>query len=77
MFSTLPKLSFLTAVILSLTACSSAILDGNATTKIQKQSTANDQKHLIPVHLVSADGVGASIGTVSFQETPKGLLQHL
>lgn len=67
------KFSLLSYLGLSIAACSSVNLDNNAD-KIQTQPTSADQKQLITVHQVDANGVGASIGTVSFQQTPKGLL---
>lgn len=73
MTSLLQKLSVLSCLSLSIAACSSVNLDSNAS-KIQTQPTTADQKQLVPVYQVSADGVGASIGTVSFQQTSKGLL---
>ena len=73
MISTVQKFSLLSCLGLSITACSSVNLDNNAD-KIQTQPTSADQKQLITVHQVDANGVGVSIGTVSFQQTPKGLL---
>ena len=73
MTSIIQKFSLLGCLGLSIAACSSVNLDNNAD-KIQTQPTSSDQKQLITVHQVDANGVGASIGTVSFQQTPKGLL---
>ena len=73
MISTVQKSCVLTSLVLMMSACSSINLDSNAS-KIQTQPTSPDQKQLITVHQVDANGVGASIGTVSFQQTPKGLL---
>ena len=73
MTSIIQKFSLLGCLGLSIAACSSVNLDNNAD-KIQTQPTSPDQKQLITVHQVDANGVGASIGTVSFQQTPKGLL---
>ena len=73
MISMIQKFSLLSCLGLSIAACSSVNLDNNAD-KIQTQSTSPDQKQLITVHQVDANGVGVSIGTVSFQQTPKGLL---
>lgn len=73
MTSMIQKFSLLGCLGLSIAACSSVNLDNNAD-KIQTQPTSSDQKQLITVHQVDAKGVGASIGTVSFQQTPKGLL---
>ena len=73
MTSMIQKFSLLSCLGLSIAACSSVNLDNNAD-KIQTQPTSSDKKHLITVHQVDANGVGASIGTVSFQQTPKGLL---
>ncbi|MFV5264110.1 superoxide dismutase [Cu-Zn] SodC [Acinetobacter courvalinii] len=70
---TIQKLSLLGCLGLSIAACSSADLDHNAS-KIQTQSTTQQQKQLVQVYQVDAKGVGSSIGTVAFQETPKGLL---
>jgi len=67
------KFSLLSCLGLSIAACSSVNLDNNAD-KIQTQPTSPDKKQLITVHQVDAKGVGASIGTVSFQQAPKGLL---
>ena len=74
MTSLIQKISLFSCISLSLAACSATSLDNNAE-KIQTQptSTAN-QKKLITVHQVSAAGIGESIGTVSFEETAKGLL---
>ncbi|ENU33598.1 superoxide dismutase family protein [Acinetobacter parvus] len=73
MTSIIQKFSLLGCLGLSIAACSSVNLDNNAD-KIQTQPTSSDQKQLITVHQVDANGVGTSIGTVSFQQTPKGLL---
>ena len=73
MTSIIQKFSLLGCLGLSIAACSSVNLDNNAD-KIQTQPTSSDQKQLITVNQVDANGVGASIGTVSFQQTPKGLL---
>ena len=73
MTSIIQKFSLLGCLGLSIAACSSVNLDNNAE-KIQTQPTSPDQKQLITVHQVDANGVGTSIGTVSFQQTPKGLL---
>ena len=73
MTSMIQKFSLLGCLGLSIAACSSVNLDNNAE-KIQTQPTSPDQKQLITVHQVDANGVGTSIGTVSFQQTPKGLL---
>ena len=73
MTSIIQKFSLLGCLGLSIAACSSVNLDNNAD-KIQTQPTSSDQKQLITVPQVDANGVGASIGTVSFQQTPKGLL---
>ena len=73
MTSIIQKFSLLGCLGLSIAACSSVNLDNNAD-KIQTQPTSPDQKQLITVHQVDANGVGTSIGTVSFQQTPKGLL---
>ena len=73
MISTVQKSCVLTSLVLMMSACSSINLDSNAS-KIQTQPTTTDQKQLIQVYQVDANGVGASIGTVSFQQTPKGLL---
>ena len=73
MISTVQKSCVLTSLVLMMSACSSINLDSNAS-KIQTQQTTTDQKQLIQVYQVDANGVGASIGTVSFQQTPKGLL---
>lgn len=73
MLSTLKRYSIFSAIMMSISACSSIPLDNNAV-KIQKQPTSSDHKYLIPIHQVSADGIGASIGTVSFQESPNGLI---
>ncbi|MBH2029868.1 MAG: superoxide dismutase family protein [Moraxellaceae bacterium] len=73
MTSLLQKLSIFSYLTLSLTACSSVSLDSNAS-KIQIQPTTTDQKQLTTVYKVDANGIGASIGTVSFRQTPQGLL---
>ena len=73
MTSIIQKFSLLGCRGLSIAACSSVNLDNNAD-KIQTQSSSPDQKQLLRVHQVDTNGVGASIGTVSFQQTPKGLL---
>ena len=73
MTSMIQKFSLLSCLGLSIAACSSVNLDNNAD-KIQTQPTSPDKKQLITVHQVDTNGVGASIGTVSFQQTPKGML---
>ncbi|MBY3624269.1 superoxide dismutase family protein [Acinetobacter junii] len=73
MLSTLKRYVIFSAIMMSISACSSIPLDNNAA-KIQKQPTSSDHKYLIPIYLVSADGIGASIGTVFFQESPNGLI---
>ena len=74
MTSWIQKISLFSCIGLGLAACSSASLDRNVD-KIQTQSTATaPQKKLITIHLVTAAGIGESIGTVSFEETAKGLL---
>lgn len=73
MTSMLQKVSLLGCLSLSIAACSSVSLDNNAA-KIQTQASKADQKQLIQVYQVDANGIGASIGTVAFQQTPKGLL---
>lgn len=73
MTSMIQKFSLLSCLGLSIAACSSVNLDNNAD-KIQTQPTTTDQKQLIQVYQVDAKGVGASIGTVTFKQTAKGLL---
>ena len=73
MISTVQKSCVLTSLVLMMSACSSINLDSNAS-KIQTQPTTTDQKQLIQVYQVDAKGVGASIGTVTFKQTAKGLL---
>ena len=73
MISTVQKSCVLTSLVLMISACSSINLDNNAS-KIQTQPTTMDQKQLIQVYQVDAKGVGASIGTVTFKQTAKGLL---
>ena len=73
MISTVQKSCVLTSLVLMMSACSSINLDNNAS-KIQTQPTTTDQKQLIQVYQVDAKGVGASIGTVTFKQTAKGLL---
>ena len=73
MISTVQKSCVLTSLVLMMSACSSINLDNNAS-KIQTQPTTMDQKQLIQVYQVDAKGVGASIGTVTFKQTAKGLL---
>lgn len=73
MISTVQKSCVLTSLVLMMSACSSINLDSNAS-KIQTQPTTADQKQLIQVYQVDAKGVGASIGTVTFKQTAKGLL---
>ena len=73
MTSIIQKFSLLGCLGLSIAACSSVNLDNNAD-KIQTQPTSPDQKQLITVHQVDAKGIGASIGTVTFKQTAKGLL---
>ena len=73
MTSMIQKFSLLSCLGLSIAACSSVNLDNNAD-KIQTQPTSTDQKQLIQVYQVDAKGVGASIGTVTFKQTAKGLL---
>jgi Cu-Zn family superoxide dismutase len=73
MISTVQKSCVLTSLVLMMSACSSINLDSNAS-KIQTQPTTTDQKQLIQVYQVDANGVGASIGTVTFKQTAKGLL---
>ena len=73
MISTVQKSCVLTSLVLIMSACSSINLDSNAS-KIQTQPTTTDQKQLIQVYQVDAKGVGASIGTVTFKQTAKGLL---
>ena len=73
MTSMIQKFSLLSCLGLSIAACSSVNLDNNAD-KIQTQPTSPDKKQLITVHQVDAKGVGASIGTVTFKQTAKGLL---
>ncbi|AVZ84791.1 superoxide dismutase family protein [Acinetobacter sp. WCHA45] len=73
MISMIQKFSLLSCLGLSIAACSSVNLDNNAD-KIQTQPTSADQKQLIQVYQVDAKGVGASIGTVTFKQTAKGLL---
>ena len=73
MISTVQKSCVLTSLVLMMSACSSINLDSNAS-KIQTQPTSPDKKQLITVHQVDAKGVGASIGTVTFKQTAKGLL---
>ena len=73
MISTVQKSCVLTSLVLMMSACSSINLDSNAS-KIQTQTTTTDQKQLIQVYQVDAKGVGASIGTVTFKQTAKGLL---
>lgn len=72
MFRILQKTVLLGCLSLALTACSSMNLDSNAA-KIQTQPTTA-QKRLITVYHVSANGVGESIGTVSFGQTTQGLI---
>jgi Cu-Zn family superoxide dismutase len=73
MISTVQKSCVLASLVLMMSACSSINLDNNAS-KIQTQPTTTDQKQLIQVYQVDAKGVGASIGTVTFKQTAKGLL---
>ena len=73
MISTVQKSCVLTSLVLMMSACSSINLDNNAS-KIQTQPTTTDQKQLIQVYQVDAKGIGASIGTVTFKQTAKGLL---
>lgn len=73
MISTVQKSCVLTSLVLMMSACSSINLDSNAS-KIQTQPTTTDQKQLIQVYQVDAKGIGASIGTVTFKQTAKGLL---
>ena len=73
MISTVQKSCLLASLVLMMSACSSINLDNNAS-KIQTQPTTTDQKQLIQVYQVDAKGVGASIGTVTFKQTAKGLL---
>ncbi len=73
MISTVQKSCVLASLVLIMSACSSINLDNNAS-KIQTQPTTTDQKQLIQVYQVDAKGVGASIGTVTFKQTAKGLL---
>ena len=68
------KISLIGCLGASMVACSSMPLDENAK-KIQTQTTSSPtSKKLVTVHQVSAKGIGSSIGTVSFEQTPKGLL---
>ena len=73
MISTVQKSCLLASLVLMMSACSSINLDSNAS-KIQTQPTVTDQKQLIRIYQVDAKGVGASIGTVTFKQTAKGLL---
>ena len=60
MTSIIQKFSLLGCLGLSIAACSSVNLDNNAD-KIQTQPTSSDQKQLITVHQVDANGVGAPL----------------
>ena len=77
----IPKLSLLGCLILGITACSS--IDSKSHQVSSKQNINQPPTTLIiPIHQVSSQGVGNTIGTVSFQQTDKGLLitpmlQHL
>ncbi|WP_293745262.1 superoxide dismutase [Cu-Zn] SodC [uncultured Acinetobacter sp.] len=73
MIATVQKSCVLASLVLMMSACSSINLDNNAS-KIQTQPTTTDQKQLIQVYQVDAKGIGASIGTVTFKQTAKGLL---
>jgi Cu-Zn family superoxide dismutase len=73
MLSNFKRCSILATIMMSISACSSIPLDNNAA-KIQKQATNSEHKYLISIYLVSASGIGASIGTVSFQDSPNGLI---
>ena len=73
MLSSFKRCSILATIMMIISACSSIPLDNNAA-KIQKQPTSSEHKYLIPIYLVSASGIAASIGTVSFQESPNGLI---
>lgn len=72
MLSTLKRYTVFSAIMMSISACSSIPLDNNAA-KIQKQPTSYDHKYLIPIHQVSADGIGGNWHSI-LPESPSGLI---
>jgi len=66
MSSSLFKISiFSSFLIMSLTAC--------ATTNINHPKTVNKLEQVVDVHSVSAQGIDKKIGTITLQDTSKGL----